>query len=292
MKRDLYAEVSTRIIAELERGAAPWVKPWSATAGANTPCNAVTNRPYSGCNVVLLWLARDRGWPTLRFLTFKQAIEAGGNVRKGEHGTKVIFVKQLQVKAGEGEDTDTRLIPMLREYTVFNVAQCDNLPDGIRAGKPIRLRNPDTRDALADEFLQSTCADIRQGHGEAYYVPSRDFISVPAFEAFKGSDHYYNVAFHELVHWTGHKSRLDRDLRNRFGSRAYAAEELVAELGAAFLSAEFGFDGDVRNAGYIATWIDLLRSDKRAFFTACSKAQAAADYLRRLALAEPAEIAA
>ena len=292
MRRDLYAEVSTRIIAELERGAAPWIKPWSATAGANTPCNAVSNRPYSGCNVILLWLARNRGWPTPRFLTFKQAIEAGGNVRKGEHGTKVIFVKQLQIKDGDGEAADTRLVPMLREYTVFNVAQCENLPDSIKAGRPMRVRNPDTRDGLADEFLRSTGADIREGHGEAYFVPSQDFISMPAFEAFKGADHFYNVAFHELSHWTGHKSRLDRDLKNRFGSREYAAEELIAELGAAFLCAEFGFDGDVRNAGYIATWIDLLKADKRAFFTACSKAQAAADYLRGLALAAPAEIAA
>ena len=291
MKRDLYAEVSTRIVAELEAGAAPWVKPWSATAGQNVPQNAVTNRPYSGCNVILLWLARSRGWSTPRFLTFKQALEAGGNVRKGEHGTKVYFVKQLQIKDGDGED-DTRLIPMLREYTVFNVDQCENLPDRVKAGKPMRVRNPDTRDALADEFLRSTGADIREGQGEAYYVPSHDFISMPAFEAFKGADHFYNVVFHELTHWTGHKSRLDRDLKNRFGSRDYAAEELIAELGAAFLCAEFGFDGDVRNAGYIATWIELLRADKRAFFTACSKASKAADYLRGLALAERPEIAA
>jgi antirestriction protein ArdC len=292
MKRDLYAEVSQRIISELERGAAPWVKPWSATAGANTPCNAVTNRPYSGCNIILLWLARDRGWPTPRFLTFKQAIDAGGNVRKGEHGTKVIFVKQLQIKEGDSDEADTRLIPMLREYSVFNVAQCENLPNSITEGRPMRVRNSDTRDALADEFLRSTGADMREGHGEAYYVPSCDFISMPAFEAFRGADHFYNVAFHELTHWTGHKARLDRDLKHRFGDRAYAAEELVAELGAAFLSAEFGFDGDVRNAGYIATWIDLLKSDKRAFFTACGKASKAADYLRGLALVAPAEIAA
>ena len=291
MKRDLYVEVSTRIVAELEAGAAPWVKPWSATAGRNVPQNAVTNRPYSGCNVILLWIARNRGWATPRFLTFKQALEAGGNVRKGEHGTKVFFVKQLQIKDGDGKD-DTRLIPMLREYTVFNVDQCENLPDRVKAGKPMRVRNPDTRDTLADEFLGSTAADIREGQGEAYYVPSHDFISMPAFEAFKGADHFYNVAFHELTHWTGHKSRLDRDLKNRFGSRDYAAEELVAELGAAFLCAEFGFDGDVRNAGYIATWIELLRADKRAFFTACSKASKAADYLRGLALAERPEIAA
>jgi antirestriction protein ArdC len=148
------------------------------------------------------------------------------------------------------------------------------------------VRNPDARDVLADEFLQPTGADIREGHGEAFYVPSKDFISLPAFAAFKGADHFYGVAFHELTHWTGAKGRCDRDLKQRFGSNAYAAEELIAELGAAFLSAEFGFDGDVRHAGYIESWINLLRSDKRAFFTAASKAQAAADFLRGLALQE------
>ena len=292
MKRDLYAEVSARIIAELEAGAAPWVKPWSATPGANTPCNAVTNRPYSGCNVVLLWMAQAADYRTPRFLTFKQALELGGHVRKGERGTKVYFVKQLQIQEDAEGDTSTRLVPMMREYTVFNVDQCDGLPETAKTGKPMRVRNPDTRDALADEFLRSSGADIREGHGEAYYVPSRDFISMPAFGAFKGADHFYNVAFHELTHWTAHTSRLDRDLKNRFGSRSYAAEELIAELGAAFLSAEFGFDGDVRNAGYIATWIDLLKADKRAFFTACSQASKAVDYLRGLAIARPVETAA
>jgi antirestriction protein ArdC len=292
VKRDIYADVSARIIQELEAGAAPWVKPWAATAGQNVPQNAVTHRPYSGCNIILLWLARNRGWATPRFLTFKQAIDAGGNVRKGEHGTKVYFVKQLQIKDSDDQDADTRLVPMLREYTVFNVDQCENLPDSVKTGKPMRVRNPDIQDALADEFIRSTGADIREGSGEAYFAPSRDFISLPAFAAFKGADHFYNVAFHELTHWTGHKVRLDRNLRNRFGSREYAAEELIAELGAAFLCAEFGFDGDVRNAGYIATWIDLLKTDKRAFFTACGKAQAAADYLRGLALAGPVECAA
>jgi antirestriction protein ArdC len=293
MKRDLYAEVSARIVAELEAGAAPWVKPWSATPGANTPCNAVTDRPYSGCNVILLWMAQAAGYRTPRFLTFKQALELGGYVRKGARGTKVYFVKQLQVHNKGADDTSsTRLVPMMREYTVFNVDQCENLPDSINAGKPTRVRNPEARDELADAFLHSTGADIREGHGEAFYVPSRDFISMPAFEAFKGADHFYNVAFHELTHWTAHKSRLDRDLKDRFGSRNYAAEELIAELGAAFLSAEFGFDGDVRNAGYIANWIELLKADKRAFFTACSQASKAADYLRGLAIAEPSERAA
>ena len=179
MKRDLYAEVSARIIAELEKGAAPWVKPWSARPGANTPCNAISNRPYSGCNVVLLWMAQAAGYRTPRFLTFKQALELGGHVRKGERGTKVYFVKQLEIREGTDE-ARARLVPMMREYTVFNVEQCDGLPDSVTTGKPIRLRNPDTRDELADAFLQSTGADLREGHGEAYYVSSRDFISMPA----------------------------------------------------------------------------------------------------------------
>jgi antirestriction protein ArdC len=290
MKRDLYMEVSARIVAELEAGAAPWIKPWSATPGANTPCNAATNRPYSGCNAVLLWMAQAAGYRSPRYLTFKQAIELGGHVRKGERGTKVYFVKQLEIRDSAHDEPSTRLVPMMREYTVFNIDQCDSLPDSVTTGKPMRVRNPDAREDLADQFLRTTGADIREGHGEAFYVPSRDFISMPAFGAFKGADHFYGTAFHELTHWTGHKNRLDRDLKNRFGSRSYAGEELVAELGAAFLCAEFGFDGDLRHAGYIAHWIDLLRADKRAFFTACSQASKAADYLRDLALAEPSEL--
>src|ERR1700716_2250683 len=179
MKRDLYADVSTRIVAELKAGAAPWVKPWSATPGANTPCNAVSNRPYSGCNVVLLWMGQAVGYRTPRFLTFKQALELGGNVRKGERGTKVYFVKQLQVqeKAAD-DDSATRLIPMMREYTVFSVDQCENLPDSINTGKRMRVRNPDARDELADAFLHETGADICEGHGEACCIPSRAFISM------------------------------------------------------------------------------------------------------------------
>jgi antirestriction protein ArdC len=237
-------------------------------------------------------MAGAAGYRAPRFLTFKQALELGGHVRKGERGTKVYFVKQLEIKEDADGNSQTRLVPMMREYTVFNVDQCDGLPDIVTAGKSMRVRNPDTRDDLADQFLRSTGADIREGHGEAYYVPSRDFISMPAFEAFRGTDHFYSTAFHELTHWTGHTSRLDRDLKNRFGSRSYAGEELIAELGAAFLCAEFGFDGDLRHAGYIGRWAKLLKADTRAFFTACSHASKAADYLRGLALAAPTEVEA
>jgi antirestriction protein ArdC len=284
MKRDLYAEVSARICGELERGAAPWVRQWSATPGANTPCNAVTNRPYSGCNVVLLWMAQNAGYRTPRYLTFKQAVDAGGNVRKGERGTKVYFVKQLQVRDESDENDATRIVPMLREYTVFNLDQCERLPDRLLTLREIKPRNPDERDPTIDDFLACSGATIREGAGEAYYRPGDDFIILPRFDAFKSAAHFYGVAFHELGHWTGHKTRLDRDLRHRFGERAYAAEELVAELCAAFLCAEFSIDGDLRHAGYIASWIGLLRADARALFTACSRAQAAADYLRGLAL--------
>jgi antirestriction protein ArdC len=289
MTRDLYASVTARILAELEAGSAPWIKPWSATAGANTPCNAISNRPYSGCNVVLLWMAASAGYPLPRFLTYKQAQEAGGNVRKGEHGFKVYFVKQLAIRNEDASDDDeARIATMLREYTVFNVSQCDGLREKVMRGpESPKVRNRDARDTLADEFLASSRADIREGFGEAYYRPSDDYVSLPPFHSFKGADHFYNTAFHELGHWTGHRSRLDRDLKNRFGDRQYAAEELVAELAAAFLCAEFGFDNDLRHAGYIASWIELLRHDKKAIFTAASRAQAAADYLRRLALADP-----
>jgi antirestriction protein ArdC len=201
MKRDLYAEVSARIVAELERGAAPWVKPWSATAGMNTPCNAVTNRPYSGCNVVLLWMARAGGYRAPRFLTYKQALELGGHVRKGERGTKVYFVKQLQVRDKDSDDESaTRVIPMLREYTVFNVDQCENLPARVVTLGNTKPRNPDQRDATADEFLACSGANIREGSGEAYYRPSDDFISLPSFAAFKSAAHFYGTAFHELGH--------------------------------------------------------------------------------------------
>lgn len=290
MKRDLYADVSARILAELEKGAAPWVKPWRATPGMNHPHNARTNRPYSGCNIVLLWIATSaNNWTSPRFLTFKQALDLGGHVRKGERGTRVYFVKQLRVRdrtEAEGSDEAQRTISMLREFTVFNVAQCDGLPANITNPQPLPPRHNDNRDPAAEAFLNTTGAEIREKGDRAVYYPGPDFIGMPSFASFKDADHYYATNFHELGHWTGHKARLDRDMRGRFGDKHYAAEELVAELTSAFLCAEFSIDGDLRHAGYIASWIDLLKKDPRAFMTAASKAQAAADYLRGLALTD------
>lgn len=292
--RNLYQEVSERIAHQLETGHLPWIKPWSTTPNNNVPCNAVTGHRYSGCNVVLLWIAAGRGWDVPRFLTFKQALAVGGCVRKGEHGTKVYFVKFLYRKGERMKDgrVATGNVTMLREYTVFNVAQCDNLPKHVAEGKSVDFtRNPKERDATIDEFIQATGAVIKEQGQEAMYAPSLDAILLPPFRRFKDAANFYGVAFHELGHWTGHKDRCNRDLAGRFGDKRYAAEELIAELTAAFLCAEFSIDGELRHAGYIKTWIGLLRDDSKAFFTACSAAQKAADYLRHTTLGEIEEAA-
>ena len=292
MSREIYAQVTASIVSHLEQGVIPWEKPWSAYgAGNSIPLNAATKRSYSGINVPLLWMTQAAcAYAAPRFLTFKQALELKGNVKKGERGSRVFFVSTLDRTETDdlGREKDVK-IPFLKAYTVFNVEQCENLPDSV-FGDAVAI-NQDQRNQHAEEFLQATGAEFVAG-SEAYYVPSRDVISMPAFEAFKTSDDFYCTSFHELGHWTGHKARLDRDLKNRFGSRQYAAEELIAELTSAFLCAEFGFDMQHKNASYISTWIDLLKNDDRAIFTAASQAQQAANHLRGLALAEPEAIAA
>ncbi|MGY3615689.1 ArdC family protein [Bradyrhizobium sp. USDA 10063] len=294
MANKVYSEVTARILADLENGAAPWVKPWSATPGKNIPHNAATGRPYSGVNTVLLWLSHGR-FATPRFLSYKQAQELGGNVRKGEHGYQVVFVKRCigKPRDGEGETVDGKAYTVLRYYTVFNVDQCDGLPDKITSPAPVKPRNSDERDATIDEFIAATGADYSETGGDkAFYSPAFDRVQMPTFESFKSAASYYATAFHELGHWTGNAKRLAREFGKRFGDRAYAAEELVAELTAAFLCAEFSIDGELRHAGYIGNWIALLKDDAKAFMTAASAAQKAADYLRQAVLAADMPLAA
>jgi antirestriction protein ArdC len=290
---NLYTKVTENIVSLLENNTIPWIKPWSSTAGKNVPCNAVSNRAYSGVNTILLWTTVQAGFSLPRFLTFGQAKRLGGSVRRGETGHKIYFVKRLDTKdkdeSQDIDDTKKRVITILREYTVFNVDQCQGIPDHISQGPPVKEINPHRRHDLADYFLKSTGADIREGAGEAYYAPGKDFISLPGWHQFHNSDGFYNTAFHELGHWTGHKSRLARDFETRFGKDKYAAEELVAELCSAFLCAEFAFDNATQNTSYIQHWIKLLKEDNRAIFTAASKASAAADYLRQKALQEDTE---
>lgn len=276
--KDLYQNVTDRIIQALEAGAAPWIRPYSQSVGSNVPMNAVTNRPYSGINILLYFHTIGR-WPTARFLTYKQAKQHSGQVRKGEHGMSLFFYKQLTIKDKDTEKD--KLIPLLREYTVFNVAQVDGLPESIANGPKTVPVTKKERNKLADAFITKTGAKIVTANGTPAYIPSADYIRLPHFEQFHKTEGFYGTAFHELGHWTGAKARLDRNLSGRFGTAQYAAEELIAELTAAFLSAEFGYDNHQQDAAYIATWIKLLKEDKKAIFTAASAAQKAADYLRK-----------
>jgi antirestriction protein ArdC len=291
MAFDLYQNVTARILSELENGTAPWVKPWAATPGQNVPSNARTGVAYRGCNIVLLWMVSHR-FASPRFVTYLQAQEMGGNVRKGEHGFQIVKVITGIDKRRKNADGSDVTYQSMKYFTVFNVDQCDGL--NLAVVDPVKGRNPDERDATIDEFIAATGADFRAdvGGDRAYYSPGHDFVAMPAFAAFKSAATYYGTAFHELGHWTGAAKRLNREFGKRFGDRAYAAEELVAELTAAFLCAEFSIDGELRHAGYIQIWIALLKHDPKAFFTAASAAQKAADYLRSQALADELPIAA
>lgn len=285
MAVNLHAQVTARILAELETGAAPWVKPWSATAGRNVPLNVISGKAYQGVNAILLWgnVARFK---TPHYLTYKQALDLGGHVRKGETGFQICKVLQLIAKAKEGDD-EARAFSTMKFYTVFNIDQCEGLPARVFETPEIKANNSDERDATIDEFIAATGANYSETGGDkAFYSPAFDCVKMPTFESFKSAASYYATAFHELGHWTGADKRCARAFGKRFGDRQYAAEELVAELTAAFLCAEFSIDGELRHAGYIGNWIALLKDDAKAFFTAASAAQKAADYLRSRALAD------
>ena len=284
--RNLHKEITDRIVARLKAGVVPWRQPWSSKGFGVMPRNALTQRAYSGANVILLWSrAQESGFQAPLWLTFKQALELGGNVRKGEKGETVIYVSKV---IREDDDGTKRSIPFLKAYTVFNVAQCDNLP--ARVTDPTaheRVINPNARDELADAFMASTGANVRHGGPRAYYQPAGDFVNMPHFETFTNASRYYGVAFHELGHWTGADKRLGRTFGKRFGDRSYAVEELVAELASAFLCGEFGFDNDGADADYIATWIKLLEEHEKVIVAAAAAASRAVEFMREAAIAAP-----
>lgn len=280
---NLYQEVTSRIIAELEQGRFPWVQPWGrAKAGVGLPCNAVTGRGYSGVNILILWGAViENGFASQQWLTFKQALSAGGNVRKGERGTTVCyadrFTPKIEVERATQEGDDPASVPFLKRFTVFNVAQCDGLPDDLTS-EPEPLPEREIV-PCAEHLIKATGADFRIGGEHAFYVPARDFIQIPPQPAFHQQINYYRTCFHELGHWTGHALRLGRDLSARFGSKRYAREELVAEMASAFVCASLGIMPTVRHADYLGVWLDVLRENNRAIFRAASQASKAADFL-------------
>lgn len=278
----LYDEVTARLIAQLEEGVFPWVRPWSkALAAPGLPRNAVTGRAYSGINVLILWGAViEGGYPSQDWLTFRQALAAGGCVRKGERGRTVFyadrFVPKEKREGGENGE-EPRGIAFLKRFTVFNVAQCEGLPEKL-VREPAPLPERELHDS-AEALIAATGADVRIGGAEAFYSPSCDYVQLPPQPAFHHQIDYYRTALHELGHWTGHGSRLGRDQTGRFGSAAYAREELVAELASAFLCAALGIEPTVRHADYLGSWLQVLRADNRAIFRAASQASKAADFL-------------
>lgn len=281
-KPDLFQEVTDSIIAQLEQGAAPWVKPWNGDGGhpgaSNVPRNHLTGKAYRGINTLVLWVsAAARGYTSGRWITYKQAQSIGAQVRKGEHGTRIAVYKPWELRDVNDAGEETRkTVPVLRAYTVFAVEQCD----GIELPAPIATPEPiESRHAQADAVLAQ--AVIMHGGDRAFYSPAADQITLPVQCAFESPAAYYATALHELTHWTGHKSRTARDFSGRFGTEAYAREELVAELGAAYLCAHLGIVGRLQHAEYIASWISVLKGDKKAIFTAASAAQKAVDYALR-----------
>lgn len=282
-RQSLYAEVTSRIIVELEEGRLPWVQPWdSAACGCTMPQNAGTARRYSGINILLLWAEGiAKGYASQRWLTYRQAEAADGNVRRGEKGTVICyadrFTPKAEAEAARGEDREARQVAFLKRFVVFNVEQCEGLPEDFTT--PMVGSDPVLAIAEADALIAASGAAFIIGGGEAFYSPSHDFVQVPPQVAFHEPVNWYRTALHELGHWTGHGSRLDRDQKGGFGSEAYAKEELVAEMAAAFTCASLGIAPTVRHADYIASWLSVLREDEKAIFRAASQASKASDYL-------------
>ena len=289
----LYDEVTARIVGELEAGRVPWVRPWDGAAFApGLPQNADSGRSYSGINTLILWgAAAERGYSSQRWLTYRQALGAGGAVRKGEKGTTIFYAARFTPKGDDARESSTsaargesegggegvRAVPFLKRFTVFNVDQCDGLPPRcVEAAPPLP---PCELIPVAEALIAATGADFRIGGNEAYYSPSHDYVAVPPQQAFANQIDFYRTALHELGHWTGHGSRLDRDQTGAFASAAYGREELCAELASAFLCAALGIVPTVRHADYIGAWLAIIRADTRAIFKAASLASKAADYL-------------
>jgi antirestriction protein ArdC len=296
VRRDLYQHVTNRILEDLERGVRPWLKPWSASnVGGSILPRRHNGIPYQGVNVLLLWSqAMARSYTATIWMTFRQALELDAHVRKGETGTLVVFADRItRTEDSEHGESVERSIPYLKSYSVFNVEQIEGLPPKYLQPTPAPI-SAETRHAQAEGFITATRAIIRFGGDRAFYAPAFDVIQLPPLPEFRDTESYYATALHELTHWTGHPSRCARELNgHRFGSESYAFEELVAELGSAFLCAELGITPEVRDdhAAYLASWLAVLKQDKRAIFAAASQAQRAADYLRSLQPAVGAETA-
>jgi antirestriction protein ArdC len=285
----IYDTVTENIIRQIEAGAGSRTMPWHKRgAAAGVPFNASTGKGYQGVNVLLLWGAADAmGYTDCKWATYKQWQALGCQVRKGERATHCVKWKQVEGKRDEDTRADGSKRPLLIPlgFSVFNVAQVDGEQPALPLGDDETVKfSPVER---AEQVVQSAGAKLSHGGARAFYRPSTDEIVMPDKFRFTGTatstaqECYYSTLFHEHVHWTGAEARCKRDLRGRFGDDAYAAEELIAELGAAFICARLGITNEARpdHAQYIDHWLKVLRGDNRAIFTAASRAQAATDFI-------------
>jgi antirestriction protein ArdC len=289
-RTDIHARITDRIIEDLASGVRPWMKPWSAgnTHGRITRPLRHNGQPYSGMNVLLLWSEQiSRGFTSSMWMTFRQALELGAAVRKGETGSTVVFASRFTKSEADGNGGAVdREIPFLRAYCVFNVEQIDGLPEQCHIlQKPIE--DPIARIGNADRFFRNTGAIIRHGGNQAYYSPVMDHIQMPPFEAFKDTASYYATLSHEATHWTAAENRVGRDLSRYQKDRSERArEELIAELGSCFLCADLGIAPELEprpdHASYLQSWLTVLANDKRAIFQAAAHAQRATAFLHDL----------
>jgi antirestriction protein ArdC len=286
-RQDVYARVTAKVIADLERGVRPWMKPWS---GGNAEGRIVLPRrhngvAYRGINLLLLWGETiERGYSSSRWMTYRQALELGAHVRKGERGSLVVYADKFTKTEQDENGADVeKQIPFMKGYTVFNTQQIEGLSSEYYDAPAPLLPKLQLIES-AESFFAATGAVIRHGGTKAFYAPSLDLVQLPVPEAFRDAESYAATKAHELTHWTAHASRLDRTLGKRFGDEAYAAEELVAELGAAFLCSALGITPEVRedHSAYLDHWLKVLKADKRAIFSAAAHAQRAADDLHGL----------
>jgi antirestriction protein ArdC len=285
---DLHARVTDRIVAALESGVRPWMKPWNAEHAAGRITRPLRHNgiPYRGINVLVLWLeAEAKGFAAPIWMTFQQAKELGGHVRKGEHGSPVVYSSSITKEEQHDDGTaEEREIHFLKGYTVFNVEQVEALPAQFYALAEAPKEHIQ-RIARAEAFAANTSAEVRHGGDRAYYAQGEDYIRLPPIEAFRDAESHAATLAHELTHWTKHKKRLDRSFdAKRWSDEGYAMEELVAEIGAAFLCADLAITPEVRDdhAAYVGHWLKVLKDDKRAVFTAAAHAQRAVDFLHNL----------
>jgi antirestriction protein ArdC len=287
-KQDVYTRITDKIVADLEQGVRTWMKPWNAgnTAGRIMRPLRFNGVPYSGINILMLWAeAVTKGFASPSWMTYRQATELNAHVRKGEKGSLVVYANTItRTEENDEGEAEERLIPYMKGYTVFNVEQIEGLPEQYYV-KPEVTTTPVERIAHAEAFFAATKADIQYRGNRAYYSVDGDYIQMPVIEAFRDAESFYATLAHESAHWTKHATRLNRDFgRKAYGDEGYAREELVAELGSAFLCADLSLTPEVRDdhASYIASWLTVLKNDKRAIFSAASHAQKAVDFLHGL----------